>query len=178
MADGGLRQKLFGFRGRLRRQDWWLLGLATALVQMAVMLTVHLLVFGPGESFLGTLRITETGLTVSPAWWVATGLGALGLWPQLAMGVKRGHDIGWSGGLTTALYLVGFVASLAPGDVGAVFGAQIDAGRPVYFIPLALLVVSMIANLVLVAVLGFVDGPRDANRYGASPKAQAAEAVE
>ena len=178
MAEAGLKQKLFGFQGRLRRRDWWLLGLAAALVQVVVMLSIHLLVFGPGESFLGTLRITEAGLTISAAWWVATAIGVLGLWPQLAMGVKRGHDIGWSAARTTALYLVGFLAGLAPGEFGAVLGAQIDAGRPVFFIPLALLVVSMIANVVLVAVLGFVDGSREPNRHGNSPKPQASGAAE
>lgn len=170
MTDAGLKQKLFSFDGRLRRRDWWLLGLAVALVQFVVMLSVHLLVSEQGEPFLGTLRITESGLSISTSWWVATGISTLALCPQLAMGVKRGHDIGWSAAWTTVLYLIGFLAGLAPYDFGAALGAQIDAGRTEFYAPLALLVVSMIVNVVLVAALGFVDGRPEANRYGTSPK--------
>ena len=178
MTDAGLKQKLFSFDGRLRRRDWWLLGLAVALVQFVVMLSVHLLVSEQGEPFLGMLRITESGLVVSTSWWAATGISALALWPQLAMGVKRGHDIGWSAAWTTVLYLISFLGGLAPYDFGAALGAQIDAGRTEFFVPLALLVVSMIVNVVLVAAFGFVDGRPEANRYGTSPKFESTDAGE
>lgn len=71
MAEAGLKQKLFGFQGRLRRRDWWLLGLAAALVQVVVMLSIHLLVFGSGETFLGTLRwagLVSLGVVLAWVW--------------------------------------------------------------------------------------------------------------
>ena len=176
MAAASLKQKLFGFHGRLRRQDWWVLGFAVAFFQFAVMVSAQLLVFGPTEPFLGTVRYAESGPAALPLWWVATGIGALCLWPRLALDVKRGHDIGWSAALTTGLCLVGFLASLAPSDFGAVLGGQIDAGRIEISVPPALFAAGMVVNLVLIVALGFVDGPQDANRYGPSPKSHSADA--
>ena len=170
MAGSALKHKLLSFDGRLRRQDWWLLGLLVAAVQLVFIGLAYGYLSGPGEPFLGALSITESGIAASRGWWVATGISVLGLWPQLALGVKRGHDIGWNGIWTSSVYVVSFIVGLAPVDFGTTLGAYADAGQAIFYFSLAAFAASSLLNLILLVALGFIDGKPEANRYGPSPK--------
>lgn len=77
-----LMQKLFSFDGRIRRRDWWLLSIASAVVFYAI---VFGFAFGLGQP-------GPDGQMTNPA-------GAIGfifylplLWISLALQVKRWHD--------------------------------------------------------------------------------------
>jgi uncharacterized membrane protein YhaH (DUF805 family) len=172
VTDGRLGQKLFAFHGRVRRSDWWLLGLLITAVQLAVTGIINLWAFGLNEPFLGTLHITEAGVVISASWWVAQGIGALALWPLLALAVKRGHDIGWPAFVVVGLYLVSFGMELRPTDLQPLF-APFESLLAPFLAGFALFL-----NLVIFVALGVVDGTPGANRYGASPKLDSLTASE
>ena len=98
-----LSGKLFGFHGRLNRRDWWifsagLLGLGLVLYQLLGLFGIY--------SVLGWMNPTgeldsqwENGVI-----WLV--IGVLLLWPNLAVNVKRAHDIGVSGWVAVAVIYV------------------------------------------------------------------------
>jgi uncharacterized membrane protein YhaH (DUF805 family) len=99
----GVWQKLFGFEGRLRRRDYWLLSFAITVVFLVVYVAAALsLGIEPGDDhdtrglglrFVGALLL---------------------LWPSLAIAVKRLHDRGQSGWwwLISLIPLVGSIWTL------------------------------------------------------------------
>lgn len=90
-------QLLFSFEGRIRRSHWWAarlsLGgvvLVLALVGMAVVRMV-----GPHPDALNAALLGLAVLILAP----------LVLWIDLALCVKRLHDLGWTGWLVLAIFV-------------------------------------------------------------------------
>ncbi|WP_165188187.1 DUF805 domain-containing protein [Caulobacter soli] len=135
-------QKLFSFQGRLRRRDYWLLGLLIGVVTVAVVVLL-LLAFGvkPEDE-----RLSLAGLLV--------------IWPSLAMMVKRIHDRNKSGWLA----LVYWVPSIASNIVDMAPADSFVAPR------MGLKIVAGIIGLWFLIEFGFMDGTQGPNRYGKSPK--------
>lgn len=74
-----LMQKLFSFKGRIRRRDYWLLTIGTALVLGVIMVIGAMLTESDGtSSFAGAILIL--GASIATAW------------ISLAVQVKRWHD--------------------------------------------------------------------------------------
>ncbi|MCF8503511.1 MAG: DUF805 domain-containing protein [Caulobacter sp.] len=166
-------QTLFGFKGRIRRKDWWLwvIGLAVAHVAVAALISLGLgLDVFAAESPLSTLFGAARRLPL----WAAVPFELLFLWPTTALGVKRLQDRNVPGWPVAVFYAVALVMGFfARQDGGAAAGKFGGAG--------GLLLLSF--NLVYLAVaigflvtLGFLAGTPGDNRFGPSPKAEPASA--
>lgn len=149
-----LKEKLFGFEGRLRRLDWWvlsiLLGLACALFSEAVALLARLA--HPYELWMS----------------IATALPFL--WPSLALAAKRAHDRDKSARLAMWLTVASYVAALAPPGAFTFAGQLFDRGVWIAGVFLVIGVAGTLGALYLLVVLGFLDGTPGPNRFGPSPK--------
>lgn len=152
-----LVEGLFGFEGRMRRSEFWMLNIGIGAIKFVLALVIG------GAMGLG--MGDQQGL------FVRLGLDALFFWPALAFAVKRGHDrnrpAAFSIGLTAvitamALWLVFLSASVTAAagtaDMGAV--AVIGIGSLIY---IALLIYWFVDY-------GCLDGTKGRNRFGASPK--------
>ena len=164
-----LKDKLFSFDARLRRQDWWVLGILVGLVQ-------SLTQFGSAR-VLGLDRYVLTGGTypvVGDPWPVllhSVIITLLFLWPQLALTAKRAHDIG-RGGWTFALVWIA-TGALAYWPVQNF--AVIDPVTPQADLwsrtePWAVMGAALAGLLYVFIPLGFIEGQLGPNRFGPSPK--------
>jgi len=158
-----LRDKLFSFRGRLRRRDWWLL---SALIWVACFLITDLsrwALFGPDYAMLAPGRVDWS--TAAHDWRIrATNVAwvAISLWPGLALAIKRTHDRGKGARAIIWLILTTQVFNL----IDYLF-------HPVAFVPRGELVLSIISTGLgawVLIILGLPAGERGANQYGPSPK--------
>ena len=161
-----LRDKLFSFHGRLRRQDWWLYTIGSALVWIALASLIALATSGisKGSTYYLTAAISDPIQQVL----VAAALYAPLAFVQTALAAKRAHDRNQSARLVIMLTIVTAVMSFMP-DL-AIVGRLADSGA-VWAWPL--LIVGVLANaasLYLFVVLGFLDGTQGPNRFGPSPK--------
>ena len=162
-----LKTMLLGFHGRIRRRDWWIWSLASALVWTAATLGLGAALFGPswaaGQVGTGPL----SGGWTSFAYGFVTYLPMM--WVQTALAAKRSHDRGRSAwlaaGLTAASGLVSFVPELV--DVLSSYRLT-DAEFARVSDPIR--IGSAGINLYLVVILGVLDGTRGPNRFGPSPK--------
>jgi uncharacterized membrane protein YhaH (DUF805 family) len=108
-----LKDKFFSFEGRLRRRDWWLLGICLAVLQMVGVGLVTYLRLGPEQSILTSAAAWltppsfEAKLTMSLA-------GLLFAWPQLGLSVKRAHDRDKSARLVVIIIIASFALAWAP----------------------------------------------------------------
>jgi uncharacterized membrane protein YhaH (DUF805 family) len=154
-----LRQQLFGFRGRLRRLDWWVLGILTGLVD-GVIGTLLRLGFAAADPPAGSIALPVAGLV----------LGAPFLWIYLALNAKRMHDLNWPAWPVIVVTLVLEACALTPvGTLG-----WFDTLLPIGALSVTVLdVVNWTFVLAVLIVLGFIDGTRGPNRFGPSPKLQA-----
>ena len=145
-----VRNKLFSFKGRLRRRDWWIWGLATALTQLLCSFAV--------ARAIG-MKVSEASLAspFTQGWLVITGVSLPFMWPNFALAVKRAHDRTvagiWAVVPTAVLYSQQFVSP--------------PSGSPR---ELALNIAVAIAALFALVLLGILDGVPTPNRYGPSPK--------
>lgn len=141
---------MFSFNGRMRRQHYWI--------------SWAILFFG--------------GIILS----IIPFLGMLGialLWPNLAVAVKRLHDMGKSGWLIAIPYgamTVGWIYAFAQIGIGAITNAQAfeneDPATMLGVFGPALLVL-LITNLIGIGFwlwMGIQDSDRTANRFGPNPK--------
>ena len=110
-------QTLFGFKGRLRRSDWWVWVIGLAIVHVAVgailLFGLGLGEFDPGKPF-GSLFGAARRLPL----WVAVPFELLFLWPSAALGVKRSHDRNISGWPVAVFYAVAMVMSFVSRPAG------------------------------------------------------------
>jgi uncharacterized membrane protein YhaH (DUF805 family) len=155
--------RLLDFRGRSRRADFWpYMGLLAGLY------------------VLGFAIVMSGALSLARSSGIAPLFALVGILILLAFaaGVRRLHDVGWSGGWMAAYVLMGvsFIAfalsarySLTHADAGAAPLSLIDIG-PV-LMPLSL---AMNALFLLVFVLCLQDGMAGPNRYGPDPKGRSA----
>jgi uncharacterized membrane protein YhaH (DUF805 family) len=147
-------QKLFSFKGRLRRRDFWICTLiiwGTSTVGYGLAMAVAFMAVepDPGRANGSAMAMTIGSFVVMAAM----------LWPNLAVNAKRLHDRGKSAGVVTVFYLP-FLLMLVPA-----LGLFLYYGATV-----AVFVYWLID-------LGILDGQSRGNTYGPSPKSVAVEAV-
>lgn len=142
---------LFSFEGRTRRSHFW----------------------------IGWLICLGAGVV---AGWIPLigGLISLALiWPNLAIAVKRLHDMGKSGWLVVIPWvagIIGAIAALATMGVSAFANASaLEAGDPVAILALLGPVMGIVAVVGLICLgfllwIGLSEGQAGDNRYGPNPK--------
>lgn len=166
-----LRDKLFSFNGRLRRQDWWLLGIGWGLFAGCIGEIAMRLIFGPEYSMFGggLVGSQEARLTYLPAC-VAYDLIMLALaWPQLALSAKRAHDraqAAWP--VIAATLILSLVGDVRP--YLALFPDLVISGTTALAIGIVWSIFSFCVGLWLFITLGCLDGTPGPNRFGPSPK--------
>lgn len=162
-----LKDKLFSFRGRLRRLDWWAWGIALAIVH-----NVLAYVSGLAWGLDGGILIGGTAPILGDPWPALAHSVAFSLlfaWPQLALSAKRAHDRNWPAWPFIAIDVTGLIAAYLPfGPFAALGGYATEA-------PTAALTTLYVAFFVVwigsTIALGFMDGTPGPNRFGPSPKA-------
>ena len=142
---------LFSFEGRLRRQNFWI----SWLILLGVGVVLGWL------PFLGIL--------------ISIGL----IWPNLAITVKRLHDMGRTGWLAAIPYAVAFIGSTIGGfmiGVSAIANsAALDREEPAAILALIGPVFGLIGLIMLVCLgfliwIGVTDSQPGTNRFGPNPK--------
>jgi uncharacterized membrane protein YhaH (DUF805 family) len=114
-----LGKKLFGFQGRLRRRDWWLLSILLIVAQWVV----SSLAVGATGGLMGGAWGGHWGAGAGPSMMFQDGAGfgsimqrvlliqvvtaALFLWPSVAVSVKRLHDRNHTGWWLVLPYALG-----------------------------------------------------------------------
>lgn len=174
LADAGVRMtledKLFGFEGRLRRRDYWLLGIALGVVQVLLAQALIFTMVGPQATLLGGLAAMEAARAPLPAA-INVIVTLLFLWPGMALVVKRCHDRNHSALVMVILQVAWIFVGLFPVKafvadeaaamlMGLLFGA-VSLGIALWFL----------------IDLGILDGTPGPNDYGASPKGHDAGAL-
>ncbi|MBW8858920.1 MAG: DUF805 domain-containing protein, partial [Caulobacter sp.] len=91
-----LTHKIFGFDGRLRRRDYWLINIGMSLV-VAVITLLSFAIFGDSERNNGPSTILQYLLYI-PQFWVG-----------IALALKRCHDRDKGGGWVAFFWLVPIV---------------------------------------------------------------------
>jgi uncharacterized membrane protein YhaH (DUF805 family) len=158
-----LKDKLFSFEGRLRRQDWWIWGIAIGLFWVAAEGVATRLLFS------GRVDLDQA-MVGDPLPVLATSLALLALtaWPTAALYAKRAHDLNqpaWP--VITGLAAVGGLPYL-PYDLAPAFSEG-----PVTGVDVAVTVLTCILTIgwfSILVVLAFIDGAPGPNRFGPSPK--------
>lgn len=162
-----LKDLLFGFKGRIRRRDWWLWGIGVGLAWAVATTAVGGALFGMSWT---TSLLGGSGY---PVGWPITAYGLVTyaplLWVQSALAAKRTHDRNKGAGVAVVLTilagLLSFVIEIADLTLGAVLTDD-QFGLLYGSVTFATLGV----QLYLLVVLGFLDGTRGPNRFGRSPK--------
>lgn len=119
-------------------------------------------------------------------WWVANVIPFIGqliqialIWPNLAIAVKRLHDMGKSGWLVVipwVVSIVGGIVAVSMMGVSALTNASaLEAGDPAAILGLLGPAMGLVAVIGLVCLgfllwIGLSDGQRGENRYGPNPK--------
>ncbi|HWW24848.1 MAG TPA: DUF805 domain-containing protein [Caulobacter sp.] len=88
-----LTHKIFGFDGRLRRRDYWLINIGLTLAIVVITL-VSFAIFGDAEQAFGPSAIIQYALYVPQ------------LWIGVALALKRCHDRNKGGGWVAFFWLV------------------------------------------------------------------------
>ena len=162
-----LKDLLFSFEGRIRRRDWWIWSIGASLAYMVIALIAGTLVFGG----VGRLDAYLTGALGQRSWQTALfDLSFLPLlWVQTALAAKRAHDRNVGAAVAVGLTLLSGLLTFVPTGVDLLMGSAIsdDAFNG---LGQGLNLISGVASLYLLVVLGFLDGTQGPNRFGRSPK--------
>ncbi len=145
-----LADKVFGFKGRLRRRDWWLITIGLMIVNYIA-----------GDFVIRNMLGGEYGLVL---------LGLPFLWCGFVLGFKRFQDQDKSNKWNMLALIVAFVPTTILIESIALFWPQdqqslLYVSRLMYWLTLP-------ANIYVFMVAGFIDGTRGPNRFGPSPKAK------
>ena len=135
-------QQVFGFKGRLRRRDYWIFNIVLVLAVIAMV--------GPFMLAVGF----ETRDRRFDA------LGLVALWPSMALLVKRIHDRDKTGRMALIYWIPSLVST------GLSFIPEFGLGGLKVFLDIG---TGMIGLWFLVE-FGFMDGTQGPNEYGPSPK--------
>lgn len=142
---------LFSFPGRTRRSHFW----------------------------IGWLICLGAGVVSNFLPFIGFLIGLALIWPNLAITVKRLHDMGLSGWLAAVPYvanIVGFIAAAGMIGVQAVANASaIESEDPAAIMALiapafGVLALLVVVNLGFLLWVGLVDSQAGDNRYGPNPK--------
>lgn len=159
-----LRDKLFSFDGRLRRMDWWIWGIVMGLLWVAAGAVVTRLIFS-GAVDLDQVVFSDP----APVFATAVALHAVYLWPTSALYAKRAHDLNWPAWPVIVLMLVVVAAPYFPYDLTPAFSSAPASGMEIAVT--AMTCIFVVAWVVAVFMLAFIDGAPGPNRFGPSPKA-------
>ena len=162
--------RLFSFEGRLRRRDWWLLGIGLGVINYVITQVVAPMVLGAD----GRPQITPGSfmpIYPVPLLAIMLGMSALMIWPSLAMAVKRAHDRNTSGKLFIVLTVVNIFLSWPAIVLGSING---EMPMGLFWASTA---IGAVIGLYCLVVLGFLDGTQGPNNYGPSPKGVAGQAA-
>ena len=164
-------QKLFGFKGRLRRRDWWLLGLVLLIVSFGLAEVGMAMLGGSVTPFLlgAKLQYFNENAWLYYRLLVQLGVSLILLWPMLAVGVKRLHDRNRTGWWLVPFIVLGWIQQVW--RMVVLRGAADGLGTPQTGLAGLLLVGSIVVlGLWLLVELALLDGTRGPNRFGESPK--------
>lgn len=145
-----MSELLFSFSGRLNRKPWWLVGLATAVVMILVMLVVFI---AAGVAAEGKSLDSFSSLGWPLAILIVLFIPAI--WVGLAIGAKRLHDRNKSAWWLVVFYVI----------PGVIDGIGSFAGSASIVFSIASFAIS-IWGLV---ELGFLRGTVGPNQYGPDP---------
>ncbi|HYD27375.1 DUF805 domain-containing protein [Brevundimonas sp.] len=149
------KQLFFSFEGRTRRSHFWI---------------GWLVCLGLGVVF-GWIPILGFFLSIAL------------IWPNLAITVKRLHDMGHSGWLAAIPYVVGIVGSIAAvmmiGASAFMNASALENEDPAAIFALIAPAMGLFGVMLLVGFgfllwIGVTDGQRGDNRFGPDPKASPA----
>lgn len=161
-----LQEKLFGFRGRVRRQDWWWLNILVGIAQIVTMFALASVMSIANLASSATPLPPFDALASLPLY-VRIPIQLAFLWPTLALSAQRFHDRGWSAWPIFAYYAVLYGVDYLEAATGWIIG--FDPAEPsILFIVWAVLWIGLAIGLFV--VLGFLDGTQGPNKYGPSPK--------
>ncbi|WP_029415781.1 DUF805 domain-containing protein [Brevundimonas bacteroides] len=143
---------LFSFNGRIRRQHFWI---------------GWLICLGAGV-VLGWIPLLGTLLSIAL------------IWPNLAISVKRLHDMGHTGWLVAIPWIAGIAGVVAAGmSVGfaALTSGYIDNEDPAAVLAVigpmfGILAIVALIQLGFLLWIGISEGQRGANRFGPNPKGE------
>ncbi len=91
-----LAHKIFGFSGRLRRRDYWLINIGMTAIIVVITL-ISFAVFGDAEQAYGPTAILQYVLYIPQ------------IWIGIALALKRCHDRNKGGGWVAFFWLVPLV---------------------------------------------------------------------
>jgi len=154
---------LFSFKGRLRRRDWWLWSIVAALAYLALTWVSGVLFLGSGGAIL-----INTGYRMNWALALEIAMVLPLVFVNSALAAKRAQDRNMTAWPFIAIVIVNSTASFLPQIDQAVTAMQDGQQWQVVFPIINIL--SGIASLYALIVLGFLDGTRGPNRFGRSPK--------
>ncbi|MFC5345858.1 DUF805 domain-containing protein [Brevundimonas staleyi] len=156
--------RLFSFEGRARRFEWWLTCIAVSLLAGLIVAVAALAISGGDASILGRDAPKPAAVLV-----LNLIAGAVVIWIQAAVGVRRVHDRGQSGAGLILYQVIGYAMNAAPVVLHLTGGASpyIPFGG---FMMGGLMVVYVLWSLYFLITLGFLEGEPTANAYGRSPK--------
>lgn len=156
-----LKEKLFGFEGRLRRRDWWALGILIGLINFTISEMTVITVFGAEAGVFGG---DAAGLNRPEAMLTRLALWLPFLWPTLALSIKRRHDRGKSGTGYVAVLVLSMLTNYGP------FAAALAGYPGPSWLPTVLPLLVAPFSIWMLILTGFLDGEPRPNRYGPSPK--------
>jgi len=164
-----LKDKLFGFHGRVRRQDWWVLGILVYVMQSLTQFgTARLLGF---EGYAPAGEPYPVVGDPSPVLFHSVSITLLFVWPQLALTAKRAHDIGrgsWT--FVLAWVATGALAYWPIQNFAIIDPVLRQADLWSRMEPWVVMGVALAGLLYVFIPLGFIDGRPGPNRFGPSPK--------
>lgn len=146
------QQVLFSFNGRIRRQHFWI---------------GWLICLGAGV-VLGWIPLLGTLLSIAL------------IWPNLAISVKRLHDMGQSGWLIVIPWIAGIggvIAAFMTVGVAALTSGYVNTDDPAAVLAIigpmfGILGIVALIQLGFLLWIGISDGQRGDNRFGPDPKGQ------
>lgn len=167
-----LRDKMFSFKGRLRRRDYW--GISISLGVLVFLLTEALMfaLFGPEYCVFtgGLAQAANQRIEDGLPYVIQTLIGCAILWPSLAMAAKRAHDRDKSATLVVVLLVAMWLLSAAQVPLMHNF-SDVLTTLPFALGYLVYSLASLALSIYILVVVGCLDGTPGPNRYGPSPKA-------
>lgn len=154
---------LFSFKGRLRRRDWWLWSIVAAPAYLALTWVSGVLFLGSGGAIL-----VNTGYRMNWALALEIAMVLPLVFANSALAAKRAQDRNMTAWPFIAIVIVNTLTSFLPQIDQAVTAMQDGQQWQVVFPIINIL--SGIASLYALIVLGFLDGTPGPNRFGRSPK--------
>lgn len=158
-----LEDKLFGFEGRLRRRDYWLLGIMLGFIQVTLAQVLIFAMVGPDATMLGGAAALQRAQDPLPAA-IDIIVSLLFLWPGLALLVKRCHDRNHSAAPMVVIQVLWVLAGQFPAK------SFIANEATVMLIGLVFGLFSLVVAIWFLIDLGILDGTPGDNDYGPSPK--------